>query len=95
MDLEVDVAVIGGGVTGAAIARELSRYDLRIVLLEKEADLCFRTSKATNGIVHSGFYEEPGTLRARLCVESNRVFDELCRELGVLFERPGYLVVGF
>ena len=95
MDLEVDVAVIGGGVTGAAIARELSRYDLRIVLLEKEADLCFRTSKATNGIVHSGFYEEPGTLRARLCVESNRVFDELCRELGVLFERPGYLVVAF
>ena len=95
MDLEVDVAVIGGGVTGAAIARELSRYDLRIVLLEKEADLCFRTSKATNGIVHSGFYEEPGTLRARLCVESNRVFDELCRELGVPFERPGYLVVAF
>jgi len=88
-----DVAVIGGGVTGCAIARWLSRYHVRIALLEKEAEVCFGTSKANSGIVHAGFHSTPGTLKARFCFKGNRMYDQLTRELDVEFERNGVLMV--
>ena len=66
-----DVMIIGAGVSGCAIARELSRYRLKIGVLEKEEDVCCGTSKANSGIVHAGFDAKPGTLKAKMNVEGN------------------------
>ena len=63
-----DVAVIGCGVSGAAIAYELSKYDLRILILEKENDVATGATKANSGIMHAGFDPKPGTLMAKLNV---------------------------
>jgi len=87
-----DVAIIGAGVTGAAIARTLSRYDIDVVLLEKEADVSFGTSKANSGIVHGGFHHSPGYLKTRLEIEGASSFDRLHRELGFPFRRCGIIV---
>lgn len=90
-----DVAVIGAGVVGSAIARELSRYRIRVCLIEKEADVSFGTSKANSGIIHAGFHSNPGMLKTRLCVLGNREFDNLSEELEFPFQRRGELVVAF
>jgi glycerol-3-phosphate dehydrogenase len=90
-----DVLIIGAGVAGAAIARELSRYKLKIALVEKETDVSFGTSKANSGIIHAGFHSEPGTLKAKLCQPGNELFDDLCDELEFPFERHGELMVAF
>ena len=66
-----DVIIIGGGVVGSAFARELSRYSLRIAVLEKNPDVCYETSGRNTGVCHGGFAYDPGTLKARLCVEGN------------------------
>jgi glycerol-3-phosphate dehydrogenase len=92
---QYDVAIIGAGVTGAAVARQLSRYKLKIVLIEKEEDVSFGTSKANSGIIHAGFHSAPGLLKTRLCLKGNRLFDRLKEELGFAFERRGELVVAF
>jgi len=91
--MNADVVVIGAGITGAAVARGLSRYSLDIILVEKEADFCFGTTAANTGIIHSGYHELPGTLKSRLCVRGNALYEQLCKELGVEFERNGSLVV--
>ncbi|MGE5574095.1 MAG: NAD(P)/FAD-dependent oxidoreductase [Bacteroidota bacterium] len=91
--VRADVAVIGAGVIGAAIARELARYDLAVVLLEREMEPAFGTSKANSGVVHAGFHSAPGTLEASLCVEGNVMFDEIAAELSVPFKRNGSLMV--
>lgn len=90
---DVDVLVIGGGVVGAALARELSRYTARTVLLEKEVDVSFGTSKANSGIIHSGIHDRPGSLKARLCIAGNRMYPQLAQELNVLYKQNGALVV--
>lgn len=95
MKKRYDVAIIGAGVVGGAIARELSRHKLRIVLIEKEADASFGTSKANSGIIHSGFHSHPGSLRLQLEARGNRAFDLLAEELGFPFERTGELIVAF
>lgn len=87
-----DVAVIGAGVCGASTARLLSRYDLKIVLAEKEADVSFGTSKANSGIVHGGFHHGSAFLKTRLEVAGAATFDRLKEELGFPFERCGILV---
>jgi len=88
------VAIIGGGIIGASIARELSRYKLRVILVEKEADIAFGGStKANTGIIHAGYDDAPGTLKARLCVRGNALWPRLAAELEVPFERVGSLVV--
>ena len=68
----LDVIVIGAGVTGCATARELSRYDLKVTVLEKEEDVCCGTSKANSAIIHAGYDAEPGTLKARMNVLGNQ-----------------------
>lgn len=88
-----DVIVIGAGVTGAAIARELSRYQLDVAVLEKEVDVSFGTSKANSGIIHGGFHASPDTLKGQLCAKANREFDRLHEELEFPFERCGELMI--
>jgi len=90
-----DVAIIGAGVVGSAIARELSKYKLKIALLEKENDVSCGASKANSGIVHGGYDAEPGTLKAKLNVEGNKMFQKLNEELDFGFIRTGSLVLSF
>ena len=71
LDSFYDVIIVGGGVVGTAVARELSRYALSICLLEKEEDVCSGTSKANSAIVHAGFDAVPGTLKANFNVKGN------------------------
>ncbi|MGE5417178.1 MAG: FAD-dependent oxidoreductase [Acidobacteriota bacterium] len=88
-----DVVIIGGGVVGCAIARELSRYDLKIVLLEKESDVSCGTSKANNGMIHPGIFVTPGTLKAHLNVKGNQMYDQAAAELDFPLKRCGLLGV--
>lgn len=88
-----DVILIGGGVIGSAIARELSRYNLDIALIEKEGDVAEGISKANSGVMHAGFNVKPGSLKARFNVEGLRMFPHLCSELGVEFKRCTKLVI--
>lgn len=92
---EYDVAVIGGGVTGAATAYTLSRYQIRCVVLEKEADVGFGVSKANSGIVHAGFHYPLSTLKGRLEILGNLMFEKLKYELGFPFRRCGILMAAF
>ena len=91
--MKYDVIIIGSGVSGAACARELSRYDLKICVLEKEDDVCSGTSKANSGIVHGGFDAQPGSLKAKLNVEGNKMMKELSETLDFPFIQNGSLVV--
>ncbi|MHA1332733.1 MAG: NAD(P)/FAD-dependent oxidoreductase [Candidatus Odinarchaeia archaeon] len=88
-----DVTIIGAGVVGCAIARELTKYKLKILVLEKESDVGEGISKANSGVVHAGFNNDPGSLKAELCVKGNRIFPKICAELDVPFKRIGKLVV--
>ena len=90
-----DVAIVGAGVIGAMIARELSKYRLRVVLIEKESDVAAETSSANSGIVHAGYDAEPGTVKARLNVEGTRLMPQVARELDVPFHAVGSLVLAF
>lgn len=88
-----DVVIIGAGVSGSAVARELSRYKGRFCVLEKEEDVCCGTSKANSGIVHAGYDARPGSLMAKLNVEGNRRMEALSKELDFPFRRTGSFVV--
>lgn len=88
-----DVIVIGAGVTGCAIARELSRYEWKVTVLERASDVCEGTSKANSGIVHAGFDARPGTLKAKLNTEGNAMMEALSEELDFPFRRNGSLVL--
>jgi glycerol-3-phosphate dehydrogenase len=90
-----DVAIIGAGVVGASIARRLSAYELSTVLIEKESDVSFGVSKANSGIIHGGFHHSKETLKARLEVTGNIMFDRLQQELHFPFKRCGILVAAF
>jgi glycerol-3-phosphate dehydrogenase len=84
-----DVLVIGGGVTGCAAARELSRYRLDILLIEKEHDLAMQASSRNDGMVHPGLDLRRGTRKYHYNLRGNRLYDQVTRELGVPFERTG------
>lgn len=90
-----DVIVIGAGVIGCAAARELSRYELKIGVLEKELDVACGNSSRNTGMLHAGFTYRPGSLKAECAVEGNKEFDHVARELGVPLNRTGKLVIGF
>ncbi len=93
--MNYDVAVVGAGVIGSLIARELSRYNIRIALVEKHNDMAMGTSKANSAIVHAGFDAKPGSLKAKLNVEGTALMPELCKTLSVPFKPIGSLVVAF
>ncbi|HDZ91676.1 MAG: NAD(P)/FAD-dependent oxidoreductase [Deltaproteobacteria bacterium] len=90
---QYDVVIIGAGVVGNAIARELSRYALRIAVVEKELDVGMGTSARNSGVLHSGIHYKPGSLRAKLNVEGNSLMEGLCRELKVKIQYIGKLTV--
>ncbi len=88
-----DVIIIGAGVVGNAIARELSRYEIHVAVLEKELDVAMGASSRNSGVLHSGIHYKPGTLRARLCVQGNAMMKDLCGDLKVKIEYIGKLTV--
>jgi L-2-hydroxyglutarate oxidase LhgO len=88
-----DVAIIGAGVVGCALAGELARRFGSVLLLDKEALVGFHTSGRNSGVVHSGFNPKPGTLKARLCVEGSRLIRQYCTERGIPCEQVGTYVV--
>ena len=88
-----DVIVIGAGVTGSAVARELSRYDAEVCVLEKGEDVCSGTSKANSAIVHAGYDCQPGSLMAKMNVRGNEMMGDLARDLDIPFKRNGSFVV--
>lgn len=90
-----DVAIIGAGVTGSAIARHLSRFDLKLILIDAEADVAMGASRANSAIVHAGYDCAPGTMMARMNVRGNALYDSWCAELDVPLKRIGSLVIGF
>ena len=88
-----DVIIIGVGVSGAASARELSRYKASVCVLEKEEDVCCGTSKANSAIVHAGYDAVPGSLMAKLNVKGNEMMEQLAKNLDFPFKRIGSLVI--
>lgn len=90
-----DVIIIGAGVIGANIARELSKYKLNICLLEKQDDVSCGCSKANSGIVHGGYDDEPGTKKAEFCVSGNKMYKDLEKELNFGYRQTGSLVLAF
>lgn len=88
-----DIAIIGAGVSGSCIARQLSAYEADVVLIEREADVSFGVSKANSGIIHGGFHHKSSYLKTRLEIQGNLMFDRLQRELDFPFSRCGILVV--
>lgn len=96
MDTQVaDVAVIGAGVLGCMCARELSRYKLDVVVVERAQDVGEGSSKANCGIIHTGFHARGGTLKGTSCVEGNRLYTQLVQELEVPFKRVGALYCAY
>ena len=90
-----DVIIIGAGAVGCAIARELSRFKLRTLVLEKEDDVATGTSGRNSAVVHAGFNNKPGSLMAKLCVQGNEMFEGLCRDLGVRYNKTGKVIIAF
>lgn len=88
-----DVLVIGGGVIGCAIARELSKYALDTLLLDKESDVAMHASSRNDGMIHPGIASHANTLRGKMNVKGNAMYTQLCEELGVPFQRYGNLIL--
>lgn len=93
--MKYDVVVIGGGVIGCAVARELSRYQVKACVVEREEDVCSGTSKANSAIVHGGFDAEPGSLKAKFNILGSQMMEELSKELDFDYKRNGSLVLCF
>jgi len=93
--LNFDVIIVGGGIIGCAVARQLiiSNSGLRVGLVEKERSLACHTSGRNSGVIHSGFNQAPGTLKAKFCVEGNARLRAFCRARGVEFEECGTFVI--
>jgi glycerol-3-phosphate dehydrogenase len=88
-----DVIIIGGGVTGCCVARTLSKYDLKICLLEKEADLASGTTKGNSGVVHAGYAAQREYIRRNLCIQGNKLYTQAAEELNFPFQRIGSFVI--
>ena len=89
-----DVLIVGAGVVGSAVAREMARNKLKIGVLEKNRDVCYETSGRNSAVIHGGFAYTIGTRKAECCVESNLEFDQVAQELDVPFKRTGKVLVG-
>ena len=94
-DKPFDVAVIGAGVAGAAVARELSRYRVSVALVDKEADVCFGATKGSHAFIHCGLPSPQSPLKNRGELAGNRMMPQICRDLDVPFKPVGKLLVAF
>lgn len=92
---KADVVIIGAGVTGCAIARGLSKYDLDILVVEKEEDISCGTTKCNNGMIHSGYDSKNGSLKAKMNVKGNAMYTQWAEELHFAFNRTGSFVLAF
>lgn len=90
-----DITVIGAGVVGCVIARELSKYDLDVAIIDKNKDVAEGLSKSNSGIIHGGYNEKKGTLKAKLNLRGNEMMDDLANKLQFPFKRNGALVLAF
>jgi glycerol-3-phosphate dehydrogenase len=90
---KTDVVIIGAGVIGCFIARELSRYDLTVVVVEKESDVACGATKANNGQIHTGIGEKSGTLKKELCAEAWPLYQKIAEDLDVPYKKNGLLVL--
>lgn len=90
-----DIVIIGAGVIGCSIARELSKYNLDVAVIDKNQDISEGISKANSGIIHGGYNEKKGTLKAKLNLEANKIIEFLSEELEFSFKRNGSLVLAF
>lgn len=90
-----DVVIVGAGIIGTFIARDLSKYHLKVLVVDKENDISNATTKANSGIIHAGYDARPASLKARFNLEGNAMLDKICEELDVAFKRIGSLVVAF
>ena len=90
-----DFVVIGAGVVGGLVARELTKYKLSVCIVEKASDVAMGATRANSAIVHAGYDAKEGTLKAKLNVLGSEMMEDVCRELGVKYKRNGSLVVGF
>ncbi len=90
-----DVAIIGGGVTGAMVARKLASFNLKICILEKESDVAMGATRANSAIIHAGFDAKEGSLKAKMNVRGSEMMEKIAGELGVKYKNNGSLVIGF
>jgi len=90
---ECDIVIIGAGITGCAIARELAKYKLKSILVEKNSDVAEETTKANNGNIHPGVLAKPGTLKAKLNLKGNAMYTQLAKDLNFELKRPGSMNV--
>ena len=90
-----DVVIVGAGITGSFITRELSKYNLKIAMIDKSNDVANGTTKANSAIVHAGYDAEEGSLKAKFNVRGNKLYEDICKELHVPFKRIGSLVLAF
>lgn len=90
-----DVAIIGAGIVGTSIARELSKYDVSCVVIDKSNDIANGSTKANSGIVHAGYDAKEGTLKAKFNVLGSEMYEGICKELDVPYKRNGSLVLAF
>lgn len=90
-----DIVIVGAGVVGCSIARELSKYKLDIMVIDKNIDVAEGVSKANSGIIHAGYNEKQGTLKAKLNIKGNEMLDDLSKELDFKFKRNGALILAF
>lgn len=95
MEREYDVLIIGAGIIGCSAARELSKYQMEIAVAEKGPDVCMETSSRNSAVLHAGYNNKPGSMMAKFCVEGNRTFDQVAKELDIPYKRTGKLVVGY
>ncbi len=93
--METDVVVIGAGAVGCAIARELSKYDVRVTVVDKNEDVGGDASKSNSAIIHTGYDASPGTLESQLVVAANPMYDQLTKDLDVPFKRIGAILPAF
>lgn len=92
--MKTDLVIIGAGIVGVSLAYELSKYDINVILLDKENDIAMHTTKANSGIVHGGYDPKPGTLMAKLNVEGNKIIRSLAKKLNFNFKLTGALIIG-
>ena len=91
--VEPDVIIIGGGVIGCSIARELTKYQLNVLLVDKESDVAMQASSRNDGMIHPGIASHPGTLRGEMNVRGNAMYTQICKDLSIPFERWSNLIL--